>query len=302
MSVIAELVWVNNVLYDRSQQFSSLHNREGISTLNSFVGNVYIEGDSVFDWADGSEPISLTNEFTEPASRLFLEDNSWSDLPTLTDQWDMVNNDSGQSLSVVKAESAPTWAEGLVAKPNSETLDWVLAQAGARPADRDSVELRIVKDVVDGTGEVINCVEDDGSERCSKNAGGWPEYAVNTQAFDAPDDPSGDDDDDGYTNLEEKLHEMANAVEGNAGSGGSSSGGNGGSSGASSGGASSGGNGAGSSSGGTSNGGASGGNPASPGGASEDSGGCSLPSGHSPSGASALLAALALLAFRRRRD
>lgn len=302
MSITAELVWVNNVAYDRSQAFTSLHNREGIPSKNSFVGNVYLEGLSIFSWAEGSSPIQLTNELTESESRVHVADNVWSEQPGSTDPWAMVSNKSGQSLSVLKADSPPTWVEGLVARPtaNDEALDWVLAAAGARPADRDSVELRIVKDVQDGTGEAINCVEDDGSERCSKNAGGWPVYEVNTQAFEAPDDPNGDEDDDGYTNLEEKLHELANAVEGNAGSGGLGAAGGGGS-----GNTGNSGNSAGASAGNGGSGGAhvggSSGALATPS-AGDDAGGCTV--SHTGRMSSAILfglAALAGLARLRRR-
>lgn len=306
MSITRELVWVNNVLYDRSQAFTSLHNRSGISSQNAIVGNLYIEGSSIWDWAEGSSPIALSNELTEPETRVYLDDNTWSEMPDLTDPWDMVSNKSGQSLSVLKASSATTWVDGLVAKPtaNDEVKDWVLANAGARPLDRDSVELRIVKDVLDGTGQVINCVEDDGSERCSKNAGGWPEYAVNEQAFEAPADPNGDEDDDGYTNLEEKLHEMASAVEGNGSRGGSSAGGGGGSGGGSSG------SGSGSGSGGSGASAAGGsGNPSTSGAsatpsAEDDSSGCSIGSPgteRAPREWSWLALVLALFAGQRLR-
>lgn len=305
MSITAELVWVNNVVYDRSQQFTSLHNRSGIPSQNALVGNMYIEGSSIWDWAEGASPIALTNELTESESRVYLADNTWSDMPDLTDSWDMVSNKSGQSVSVLKASSPTTWVDGLVAKPtaNDEAKDWVLANAGARPADRDSVELRIVQDVLDGTGQVINCVEDDGSERCSKNAGGWPEYAVNAQQFEAPADPSGDEDDDGYTNLEEKLHEMANAVEGDSGgSGGSSGGGSGGGSAGGGGGSTGGGSGGASQAGGSGNA-STGGASATPS-AEDDSSGCNLASSAPERATGAWFSlAVALLSFvsRRRR-
>ncbi len=49
---------------------------------------------------------------------------------------------------------------------------------------------------------------------CMRNAGGWPEEGSNRRAVLLPDEPSADDDGDGYTNLEELLHEMARRVEG----------------------------------------------------------------------------------------
>jgi hypothetical protein len=298
MSVIAELVWVNNVLYDRSQAFTTLHNREGIPSKNSFVGNVYIEGPAIFDWAEGSSPIQLTNELTL-ASKVHLADNTWSEASDLSDQWDMISNKSGQSRDVLEASAPPTWVEGLVAKPTAgdQARDWVLANAGARPADRDVVEARVVADVLDGTGDVINCVADDGSERCAKSAGGWPDYAENTQVFVEPADPNGDEDDDGYTNLEEKLHELASAVEGAAGSAGSN-----GSGGSNAGGASSGGSSNGGTAGWSGNGiGATGGSSASPSDEAEDSAGCNVSNSGRANVGSLLLLVAAGLVLRARR-
>jgi MYXO-CTERM domain-containing protein len=321
MSIIAELVFVNNVVYDRLQEFSHLHNRNGIRTDSSFVGNVYIEGPALANWAASSTPIRLSNEFTL-ASKLHVADNLWSQ-KAVTDPWELVKNQSGQSRAAVEAKTPPTWVDGLTAKPtaNDQALEWVLAHAGARPADRDSVEKRIVADVVNKTGTVINCVAADGSARCSKNAGGWPKYEQNSRTLALPQNPDADDDGDGYTNLEEWLHELASEVEGGTGNGGSggSSGtagdggsagtsGNGGSAGGGNGGATAGGGGssAGSSSGGASNGSAGAAATSNADDTTDVNGSCGCrleaTSGRSAPGVLAALAALLLLRLRRRRQ
>src|SRR5690606_12613203 len=84
---------------------------------------------------------------------------------------------------------------------------------GARPADRDPVDARIVRSVREGGGQIINCVSADGTARCAKNAGGWPELASNRRALTLPENPNAVGS-DGYTNLEKWLHQMAAAVEG----------------------------------------------------------------------------------------
>ena len=81
----------------------------------------------------------------------------------------------------------------------------MLANVGARPADRDSVDQRIIDDVRNGTGAIIDSPGD---------VGGWPALAENSRELDLPTNPNGDDDGDEYTNLEEWLHEMAAEVEG----------------------------------------------------------------------------------------
>lgn len=44
--------------------------------------------------------------------------------------------------------------------------------------------------------------------------GGWPKLAENRRVLSLPDNPDGDNDGDGYTNLEQWLHAFATDVEG----------------------------------------------------------------------------------------
>jgi hypothetical protein len=80
----------------------------------------------------------------------------------------------------------------------------VLATAGARPADRDAVDARIVTEVANRTGSLI----------AHQNAvGGWPSLAVNVRVLTTPASPHTVTA-SGYTNLEVWLHGYAAAVEG----------------------------------------------------------------------------------------
>ncbi len=88
--------------------------------------------------------------------------------------------------------------------PATEVEQWVLAKAGARPADRDAVDKRIVHEVVTGTGRIINSPSE---------VGGWPNLQENHRQFSASLPPQADFDGDGYTNIEEILHRMAAKVE-----------------------------------------------------------------------------------------
>ena len=97
--------------------------------------------------------------------------------------------------------------------PSSSVESSVLSSVGARPADRDSVDTQVILGVRTRTGSVINCVAPDGSPRCSSNAGGWPNYPVNTRPITLPTNPDADDNADGYTNLENWLQDQAALVE-----------------------------------------------------------------------------------------
>ena len=66
----------------------------------------------------------------------------------------------------------------------------VLREVGATLPARDAVDRRVVRQVREGTGRVIDSQQD---------VGGWPEYAGVAA--------SPDEDRDGYTNLEEFLND-----------------------------------------------------------------------------------------------
>lgn len=154
-------------------------------------------------------------------SRYFLRDNFG---PTRTDgtqdEWaaaDQTFFTAGRAGLIYpqNKSSARVASSGTVTEvPSGMAYEQVLSAAGARPADRDSVDLNLVADVVNRTGRIVNCVFPDGSARCEKNAGGWPSYPLNSRPLVIPENPSGDDNRDGYTNLENWLFEFSRGVEG----------------------------------------------------------------------------------------
>lgn len=85
-----------------------------------------------------------------------------------------------------------------------EVGGWVRANAGARPADRDPVDARVVKQVRLRTGNIPTSQTD---------IDGWPDLAENRRELTIPKNPNGHDDGDGCTNLEEWLHSHAAQVE-----------------------------------------------------------------------------------------
>ena len=104
-----------------------------------------------------------------------------------------------------KVSRPPVVVPGLQIKPADQVREWTLANAGARPADRDPVDTRVIGQVRARNGSIIKSQDD---------VGGWPDLAANRRELAIPDNPSGDDNGDGYTNLEEWLHKFAAAVEG----------------------------------------------------------------------------------------
>jgi hypothetical protein len=80
----------------------------------------------------------------------------------------------------------------------------VLSRAGARPLDRDAVDNRVIADIANRSGGFISSQE---------WVGGWPYLPMNVRSLSPPGNPHGDDNGNGYTNLEEWLQGFASEVE-----------------------------------------------------------------------------------------
>ncbi len=210
MTKASGLAFANNVVYNWLFRATDLRGESGIATRNDVVGNVYIKGPDY----KASRPVVINTSMVA-GSKVYVEDNEAAE--RTNDPWSVVSNKAEESY---KAVSRQTWPKGLIARPtaNNEVLDWVLANAGARPADRDAVDTRIINEVRTRTGGLIDSVSAaSGKPEWSdpdKSAGGWPVLAKNTRKLILPANPNGDNDGDGYTNLEEWLHAFAAAIEG----------------------------------------------------------------------------------------
>jgi hypothetical protein len=132
-----------------------------------------------------------------------------------------------------RVDEPPIVVPGLETRPTREVREWVLANAGARPADRDATDARVVRCVRTRTGQIIESQlevpeyraentppdpamaepEMDGAEEAADPAMALPETQDNYRRLTVPEDPHGDKDGDGYTNLEEWLHGFAAEVE-----------------------------------------------------------------------------------------
>ena len=197
---------VNNVIYNPGDSggWGASHVSDG-SPVN-YVGNYFKPGPS-------STP---TDYFISSSgdSGLYLQDNVNS-----TGGDDIRSSDSGSLIS--SRHSAPPLTVQSAAEAYQSILDHAGASAGLNCDGtfylrRDAVDTRIINDVKNGTGSVI----DDPSE-----VGGWPtlesgtacadgdndgmpDEFENKYGFDASDASDGADDldNDGYTNIEEYLN------------------------------------------------------------------------------------------------
>jgi hypothetical protein len=174
----------------------------------NFVGNYYKEG-----------PNSTNdNAFREQCtySSAYFHDN-WMNDVSPRDPWSLVRFDGfTPTESEVYKQSSPVPAP-LVEMDDARTAyELVLVDAGATFPERDEVDARVIDDVINGTGGII----DDEAE-----VGGWPELTSVEPPADTdddgmpdewesarcldPDEPSdanGDRNGDGYTNIEEYIN------------------------------------------------------------------------------------------------
>ena len=67
------------------------------------------------------------------------------------------------------------WPAGLTALPAEEVENWVLANAGARPWDRDAHDVRVLADAAEGRGRIIDS---------ETEVGGYPEVEPTRREFD----------------------------------------------------------------------------------------------------------------------
>jgi hypothetical protein len=171
----------------------------------AWVSNVALAGPNTHPDTK-SVKIDLTAAQAAAGYELYLADNTGPHM-TLTDQWDGVTFHTAASESAVKIAVPPAWFTDFqfAILPNQEVLSYVLANAGARPRDRDSVDTRIVNDVVHRTGSIISS---------QKSVGGYPILAVNTRPYVVPVNPNAVAPGQTFrTNIEADLEAKARTLE-----------------------------------------------------------------------------------------
>jgi hypothetical protein len=203
-------VLINNYEYNHRTVGLSIALVNGLLNFAA-VGNVGESGPSTASGGMGPWYGSLNNDPTYSTywdnSNLYFLDNVYDEKTQAnSSDWSVLYNRYGDNVSPYKVTDAPPlWPTGLTPMPSSEVKSYVLANAGARPADRDSADSRLVNDANTGSGQIINSPSE---------VGGWPVLSQNTRTLTLPSNPHADDDGDGYTNLEEWIHSFSCEVEG----------------------------------------------------------------------------------------
>jgi pectate lyase len=209
---------VNNVVYNPFGSFSHVDFQHQLTVIPvNYVGNYFKPG---VDTDPGKYGVDIASEAILGAQIFVLGNIDPHRLNSSQPEINIVDPDARPYVV-----SAPSPVPFITTTSALEAYDQVLAGAGASRglgcdgaffSRRDAIDARIVKDVINGTGQII----DDPSE-----VGGWltippatpcadsdhdgmPDQWEEQQGFDPNDssDASADQDGDGYTNIEEFLN------------------------------------------------------------------------------------------------
>ncbi len=191
---------VNNITYNWGLSAVDLGENSELPFLVSVINSVYISGN---DTPEDRRPIDF-RPFVAQNSKLFLKGNEFNGhIPD--DPNDLIFKLSTNPTNVL-VDTSPLNHSVVEILDTNTVMDTVTKYAGARPMDRDAVDTRIVEEVKNKSGKI--------STSLSQVPGGFPQLASNSKTFAIPNNPNGDDDNDGYTNIEEVLHQLALEIEG----------------------------------------------------------------------------------------
>ena len=162
-------VVVNSLIYNSGNRCVHMadYGRSGRKiigkSVGALVGNVWIKG------SNSSSNAFVTSTKERECGQIYLRDNILKDC-------------TGADMEVVDnyikiLDSPPLWPDGLEAKPAIEAIFNVLRTVGARAGDRDSIDARIIKSVIDGSGEIIDS---------ENEVGGYPSYILTKRNIEVP--------------------------------------------------------------------------------------------------------------------
>ena len=202
---------VNNVIYNWGVLPAEIADRDGNSFLN-FIGNYFLPGPST-----QAGPYEILFDGGNP--RIFVAGNRGPHRPDdEADEWALVGCGYGEEgvapttfRSATKYETHP-----ITTVSADEAFDQVLDRAGATLPERDAIDRRVVAEVRNRSGSIIDSPEDVGGHPrldrgdppLDSDHDGMPDAWEAEHGLDPNDasDGSGDLDGDGYTNVEEYLH------------------------------------------------------------------------------------------------
>jgi hypothetical protein len=202
---------LNNLVYQWHGPWGFFFNNGGVCMKCSgkpwsatAVGNRFVKGPRTTDRTDAvayTFLYSTNNQIGNLAgNKIYRRDNTVANQDRTVD---VETNQYSYNPNVTAPPAEAPMPIGFTPLASTEVENFVLANAGSRPMDRDAVDARIVREVRERKGMFVS----------DPNAvGGYPLLAVNTRPLMLPNNPHAVTA-SGYTNLEVWLHGYAAAVE-----------------------------------------------------------------------------------------
>lgn len=167
-----EVVCWNNVIYNSRWIGIEVENMDRRTPpVASILANIVRRGP---DSRNGTRYPVWVNRVTEKA-RVYIDGHRCDYYDG--DPWSCVKQDSSAALA--RVDEPPIMFDPITVRPQKQVLDWVLQNAGAWPAMRDTVDKRIIREVQSRTGKIINS---------QTEVGGMPEIAENKRRLRPPKD------------------------------------------------------------------------------------------------------------------
>lgn len=162
---------INNLIYDPGQR--AVHYN---LIAEEWIGHPYSDGEvvlrgNVLRAGPSTEPLALFMVGGSGALSLSMDDNLAVD--RIGEPLPALGRYTTTALRI-DTPDAPALPPGVRLLPASEVQDAVIAQAGARPWDRDDVDRRILANVIEGRGRIIDS---------EVEVGGYPQQAPTRQPF-----------------------------------------------------------------------------------------------------------------------
>jgi hypothetical protein len=140
------------------------------------IGKMVLVGNVLQYGPDTKEKRALLSLSGDGSLEVFAQDNLALDRAGQPVEFSEITSRT-KLATLTKLDTLPFWPEGFRARPAAEVKAEVLRQAGARPWDRDEVDQRVVRQVVEGKGRIIDSQE---------QVGGYPKPALTRRALAVP--------------------------------------------------------------------------------------------------------------------
>jgi len=164
---------INNLIYNPGQRavHYNLIAEEWLGHDYS-VGEVVLRGNVMRAGPSTESPLAFFMVGGSGDVRVFAEDNLVVD--RIGNPLPQLGRYTTTPLKIDELASAPALPFGVSAMPSTQVQDAVIANAGARPWDRDDIDRRILADTIEGRGAIIDS---------EQQVGGYPKHPETRQPF-----------------------------------------------------------------------------------------------------------------------